>query len=301
MALDTVLFKTVAVTMIDVAGQAAFLARLFAGDVTKIPVGGVQRCVMLNASGGVIDTVLVARMGTDAYKLFLTGAKADAREAWIRQVSVAFDAEPVSTKLSAFHFVGEIPVKELSLAKGQFCEKAGVILMNLGWTQLVVGEAASVAALFDNLVSLGAKIGADAGLTALRILAREPEPDLEFDESTSPLEAGLEDCVDFSDTARIFIGRALTEARFEAKKHEKLQLVAFDFAFEPETLTESPLIVSGDLGYELTSIVRLPEMPLTVGLVRLPYGVAVGDKLKCIVKTDPVVSCPEVLVIEPQV
>ena len=75
--------------------------------------------------------------------------------------------------------------------------------------------------------------------------------------------------MDFEDPERIFIGRALTEARAKTGKHLRMQLVAFDVAFDPSLLVEVPMIEVEDNLYPMTSIARVPEGPYTVGLVRL--------------------------------
>ena len=137
-------------------------------------------------------------------------------------------------------------------------------------------------------------------IEALRILAREPAYGLEYDETTSPLEAGLEDALNFDDASRVFIGRALTEARKEKGDFERLNLVVFNVAFDPATLTELPLIIVGDLGYQPTSLVRIPDMNMTAALVRLPHSVEIGTNLDALVKTNPESGAKSVLVLAPQ-
>jgi aminomethyltransferase len=300
MAIDTVLFDIVPVTVLTVKNSARFMERLVTSDVAKMAVGSVERTVMMNATGGVIDTLFVARTELDCYKLLLVGESADVREAWIRQMSVAFDSEVQTEKQSGFHFVGNLPIDGIDMQPKKFVERSGMLFVHMGWMQMVVGAGENIEALSRSLQNLGAKKGEQSGLDALRILAREPALGLELDESVSPLESGLIDAVDFNDPNRIFLGRALCEARFNAGGYERLHLVAFDTAFDPMLLVEAPLVVVGDMGYPLTSLARIPEMPLTVGLVRLPYDVQVGQHFETIVRTDPRTNCGGALVIDPQ-
>ncbi len=300
MALDTVLYDRYPVTVLRVSGSTRFLARLLACDHRKLPVGQAVRAVMLNASAGVIDTVILARLSQDEYRIVLAGDGADAREAWIRQVSAAFDAEVVSSRQCAFDFLGKLPVDGVELKKGCCCEMSGIGFFSLGWKQTVLGPEQNIAAMHENLLKAGAKKGPEGGIEALRILAREPALGLEYDESTSPLECGLEDALDFEDKSRVFIGRALCEEYKKTGKYERLHLVAFDSAFDPNALTEVPLVVCGEFGYEVTSLVRVPDMNMTVALVRLPHEVKVGDRLGAIVKTQPQCRCEGCLVVAPQ-
>jgi len=296
--METVFFPMRPMTVLDVNAAPKFLARLLASDASKVPEGGVVRSVMLTATGGVLGTVLLARAGEQRYCLYLPDENADVLEAWVRQVSKAFDAEVVTRKIHCLPFLGTLSGE--APAKGRIVQGQEVTLINRGWVCYAVGTQESLTALQGKLVAAGMQCGEAGVLEALRILAREPATGLEFDEATSPLEAGLEDVPDFTDPARVFIGRALTEARAEKGGYEKLQLVAFDVAFDPAQLTEVPLVIVGELGYQPTSIARIPDMNLTVCLVRLPSGVSVGDTLPALVKTDPQTRSKAVLVIAPQ-
>ena len=164
---------------------------------------------------------------------------------------------------------------------------------------ILVGEETD--ALQAWILKAGAKKGEKTGWDALRIFAREPAAGLELDEGSSPLETGLEDALDFDDPDRIFIGRALTEARFKAGAYERMQLVAFDVAFDPNLLVEVPNVIVGDTAYPCTSIARVPEGPFTVALVRLPQSVNIGDRVPVDVKTDPRTQCEAALVIDKQI
>ena len=50
-----------------------------------------------------------------------------------------------------------------------------------------------------------------------------------------------------------------------------------------------------------SGIARIPEIPLTAGLVRLPYTVNVGEHVAADVKTDPRSYCEKALVVDAQV
>ncbi len=301
MSLDLVIFETLPVTVLKVQGAGKFLARLLTSDVSKLPVGGIERSVAMNATGGVIGTPWVARTANDVYELILTGDGADALQAWVRQVGVAFEAEVVSESLTGFYFVGKFPVDGIKLEVGRMVESLGLRFMSLGWMCFAAGSDENIRALSRNLIAAGVKKGEQTGWDALRIFAREPAFGLELDEGSSPLESGLEDALDFDDPDRIFIGRALTEARQKAGHHLRMQLIAFDTAFDPALLVEVPAVKVGEEFYPLTSIARVPEGPFTVGLVRLPAGIELGDRVAVDVKTDPRIQCPGALVLDKQI
>lgn len=301
MALDLVIFNETPVTILKVQGADKFLARLLTSDVTKLAVGGVERSVAMNATGGVLGTPWVARRATDAYEIILAGDETDALQAWIRQVSVAFEAEVGVEALAGFYFVGKLPIDGITLQAGHMVESLGIHFIDMGWMCLAIGPEANIKALSENLIKAGAKKGEQTGWDALRIFAREPAAGLELDESSSPLETGLEGALNFDDPDRIFIGRALTEARFKAGNYDRMQLVAFDVAFDPALLVEVPYIVINGTQYPCTSIARVPEGPFTVALVRLPQEVKIGDRVPVDVKTDPRTHCEAALVVDKQI
>ena len=298
MALNMVYFPIRSVTVLTIEAAPKFLARLITSDAKKLVQGSVVRTALLNATGGLLGTVLLTRVGQETYKLYLTDDNADALEAWIRQVSQAFDAEVVSGKVPMMPYLGDFAGQAPS--RGYFEKKTHVTLINRGWISYAVGPEDALKSLIKQLTDAGVEEGPVETIEALRVMAREPASGLEYDETTSPLEAGLEDALDFSDSDRIFIGRALTQARFEAKDYERLHLVAFNVPFDPATLTEMPLVVVGELGYQPTSLVRIPEMNLTASLVRLPPSIEIGTTLDALVKTDPPCNAKSVLVVSPQ-
>ena len=298
MALDLVYFPLRPVTVLRVDGKTKFLARLLANDASKLEVGEVRRSVFLNATGGMLGTALLARESLTDYSILLLEENADALEAWARQVSEAFDAEVKTEKLFALPFLGDLAGE--APARGRMIRKTKLALFNRGWMTYAVGSKEDATELMGKVAAAGAKAGEEGVVEALRILAAEASYGLEYDETTSPLEAGFEDVPDFADPSRVFIGRALTEARKEKGDYERLHLVAFNVPFDPATLTEVPLVIVGEMGYQPTSIARIPDMNLTVALVRLPHTVEVGSTLDALVKTEPATTAKSVLVLSPQ-
>ena len=298
MALDLVYFPLRPVTVLRVDGKTKFLARLLANDASKLEVGEVRRSVFLNATGGMLGTALLARESLTDYSILLLEENADALEAWARQVSEAFDAEVKTEKLFALPFLGDLAGE--APARGRMIRKTKLALFNRGWMTYAVGSKEDVTELMGKVAAAGAKAGEEGVVEALRIFAAEASYGLEYDETTSPLEAGFEDVPDFTDPSRVFIGRALTEARKEKGDYERLHLVAFNVPFDPATLTEVPLVIVGEMGYQPTSIARIPDMNLTVALVRLPHAVEVGSTLDALVKTEPATTAKSVLVLSPQ-
>lgn len=295
--MGTMYFPKRSVTLINVKGTPKFLARLFINDAAKMPIGSVKRTAMLSATGTVYGVCLLARESETTYKIVLMDEFADRNEAWIRQVNAAFDAEMTVQKVFALPYAGFV---EGTPQRGKIGTLSGAFLVNEGFASYAIAEEAVVDEIAKHLESISVACGDPDQLETLRILARVGENELEIDETTGPVEAGFESMLDFSDESRVFIGRALTEARVKEGKFDRLQLVAFAHSFDPSTLTEIPLVIVGELGYQLTSIAKIPDMNLTVGLVQLPSSVKIGDQLPALVKTDPDSRVRAVMVIAPQ-
>lgn len=296
--MSTMYFNQDDATVITVKNAKKFVARLFIHDPSKMAIGSVVRTAMLSATGGVYGVALLVRVEESVYKIILNDENADRLEAWVHQVSAAFDSEVVVEKVQALAYIGKVegaPEKGMS---GSFFD---ALIVNIGWVSYAFGSAAAIGTVKSVFSGANVQCGDANALDALRILARVGASGLEIEESSCPLEVGFEDTIDFSDESRIFIGRALTEVRAREKKYDRLQLVAFAHAFDPQTLTEVPLVIVGDVGYQLTSIARIPEMNLTVGLVQLPQSVNVGDQLPALVKTEPACNVRGVLVVAPQI
>ena len=166
MALDLVIFNETPVTILKVQGAEKFLARLLTSDVTKLAVGGIERSVAMNATGGVLGTPWVARRATDTYEIILAGDETDALQAWIRQVSVAFEADVGVEALAGFYFVGKLPIDGISLQPGQMIESLGIRFIDMGWMCLAIGPEANIKALSENLIKAGAKKGEQTGWAA---------------------------------------------------------------------------------------------------------------------------------------
>lgn len=297
---NPVLFALQNADLLSVKGAPKFLARISASNLNRLGAGACRRTVMLNATGGVLGPLYAARSAEGKCCMLLLGDHADAREAWVRQVAGAFDDEVEKCGDAAFFYTGDLPINELHLPDHGAVFANGLVFLNLGWANVAAGPAASIKALHANLLQAGLVQGDAAMLDALRIFAREPQEGSEYEEGANPFEAGFADALDFDDASRVFIGRALTEALLASGNYKKLSLVAFDRAFDPNTLLAIPKVKVDGESYELSSITHIPDMKLTAGLVALSSSVQEGAVLECEVKAEPAVLCRHVRVLGPQ-
>ncbi len=228
------------------------LRRLVAADAAKFAEGEAFRAPMLSASGCVMQELRVAVLRNAWEVLFFPG-NADAGAAWARQAAVSFDAEVRILEGRAGFWLGGPKAREVLAAAGLEAPREGRFtsvsessrILGFPGIFLAEGTAKEIGALREKLLQAGASPIGDEAWELARISCGIPEPGAEYDESSSPLECGLGDGVDFSDPSRVFIGRALTEARARAGVRCRLGLLdlkadaeAQDLEADPETEVE---------------------------------------------------------------
>ena len=197
------------------AGAAAAVARLTCADVERIAEGQARYSLVLDDAAGVIDDVIVYRLGERHYRLVVNAANTAAVLGHARAALAgiaAFEMEDRSAELAllaiqgprAADIVGRITDVDVAAVGHYRCTAGrvaghGALLARTGYTgedgfELFVA-ADRAAALWDALLAAGAAHGLQpAGLGArdtLRLEASMPLYGHELTRGVSPLEAGL--------------------------------------------------------------------------------------------------------------
>ena len=251
------------------------LRRLITADVAKHATGDCLLASMLNASGGVMQEVAVIAH-TGYWDVVLFPETADTGLAWSRQVAVSFEAEVEQPEDRHVFWLGG-PLASDTLKKvdcavpkaGSFTEpEAGVQVCAFEDIFLIQGETAKLDAFWKKLAA--------AGAAAICL----PAFGCDYDESSSPLEVGLGSSVDFSDPARMFIGRALTEARYRAGIRCRLGVLEIQSEDDASKLDSAPEVVlrgnSSEGGIITTWTVSDSDTILALAL--LPAESHIGDE-----------------------
>ena len=196
------------------AGAAACVARLTCLDVERLAVGQARYSLILNEAGGIIDDVIVYRLGGAWFRIVVNAANAAAVAEHARAVAAAAGAElrDASAELGLVALQGPRAAAILQRAAGAAvgglgryrCRPAAVADVPLlaartgytgedGFELFVAAEFAE--ALWSRLLEAGADEGlAPAGLGArdtLRLEAALPLYGNELGPGVSPLEVGL--------------------------------------------------------------------------------------------------------------
>lgn len=223
------------------------LRRLITADVAKHATGDCLLASMLNASGGVMQEVAVIAH-TGYWDVVLFPETADTGLAWSRQVAVSFEAEVEQPEDRHVFWLGG-PLASDTLKKvdcavpkaGSFTEpEAGVQVCAFEDIFLIQGETAKLDAFWKKLAAAGAAPIGEEAWEAARTAICLPAFGCDYDESSSPLEVGLGSSVDFSDPARMFIGRALTEARYRAGIRCRLGVLEIQSEDDASKLDSAP-------------------------------------------------------------
>lgn len=205
--------------VIEVTDEAgvSFLRRLLTVDVKTIGRGHVKQGFILNALGAVTDFAWVAHL-RDSDTHYRVVFESPETLAWMHQVAKAFDEEFVTLQMHVAMIFGNAAVTVLNgkmpadSALAEVNLQGNVLtLMRCGAITLVTGEKTGIEALTQ-----GVNVIDEMTANTLGILAGLPQSmDWMNGETTPDMLAGAP-YVDFSDSSRMFIGRALTEARMKA-------------------------------------------------------------------------------------
>ncbi len=270
------------------AGALASADRLLSRRASPQKVGRVRYALLCNEDGGVVDDVTVYRTGEESVFLCVNAANVDKDRAWVEQHvgpdTVVRDASadtgllalqgPTSSAILAALGAGE--AAELKRYAFDTFEIAGhaALVSRTGYTGSdgyeIYLPADRTEAVFDAVLGKGASHGlVPAGLGArdtLRLEAAMPLYGHELDDTTSPLEAGLDRFVDLERGG--FIG-AEAIAQRKAQGHSRT-LAGFVLEGRGVARADHDVAVDGNVVGRVTSGAPSPTLGKSIGLAWLP-------------------------------
>lgn len=195
-------------------GALPLLQYITTNDASKIKEGGIQYTCMPNGKGGIVDDLLIYRMGEQEYMLVVNASNIDKDLEWINEHNTfGAEVENRSDEIALFALQGpeaesvlahltdtEVRgMKYYTFTTGEVAGIEGTIISATGYTgsggfELYVPADRAVE-LWDRILETGQPYGiAPAGLAARDTLRLEMGFCLygnDIDESTSPIEANL--------------------------------------------------------------------------------------------------------------
>lgn len=292
---DAGMFDVSHMTIVDLHGARTreFLRYLLANDVAKLTVPGKALYTgMLNASGGVIDDLIVYFLTEDYFRLVVNSATREKDLAWISQHAEPYGVEltvrddlalvavqgPQAKEKSETLFTAE-QKQAVAGMKPFFGVQAGdLFIATTGYTGEAGYEIAlpqeQVADFWQQLLAAGVK---PAGLGARDTLRLEAGMNLygqEMDEGVSPLAANMGWTIAWAPDDRDFMGRDALERQREQGTEQLVGLVMTEKGVLRNELpvhftdaagnTQQGVITSGSFS---------PTLGYSIALARVPAGI----------------------------
>ncbi|XTZ39121.1 glycine cleavage system aminomethyltransferase GcvT [Salmonella enterica] len=292
---DAGMFDVSHMTIVDLKGSRTreFLRYLLANDVARLTkTGKALYTGMLNASGGVIDDLIVYYFSEDFFRLVVNSATREKDLSWIAQ-----HAEPFSVDISVRDDLSLIAVQgpnaqkkaaslfsdaQRSAVEGMKpffgVEADDFFIATTGYT----GEAGYEIALpnekaadfWKSLVDAGVK---PCGLGARDTLRLEAGMNLygqDMDESVSPLAANMGWTIAWEPQDRQFIGREALEQQRENGTEQLVGLVMTEKGVLRSGLPVRFTDAQGNLQEGvITSGTFSPTLGYSIALARVPAGI----------------------------
>jgi aminomethyltransferase len=258
------------------------------GDVARIASGKALYTCLLNERAGIIDDLLVYRLGADRFRLVLNAARRDADLAWLRAQLAGFDAVltprddlamlavqgPQARTLADSLLPAALRAGAAALARFAAAEQGDWLVGRTGYTgedgYEIMLPAAAAPALWQALIDAGVR---PAGLGARDTLRLEAGLSLyghDMDEIITPLECGLGWTVHWEPAQREFIGRvALATQRAAGPGQQRAGVV---LACRGVLRDGAPVLQDGRQIGHLTSGGFGPTMGRGIGLARVEAG-----------------------------
>jgi len=289
------MFDVSHMTIVDLHGARTreFLRYLLANDVAKLTVPGKALYTgMLNASGGVIDDLIVYFLNENYFRLVVNSATRVKDLAWISQHAEQYAVEltvrddlalvavqgPQAKEKAETLFTAE-QKQAVAGMKPFFGVQAGdLFIATTGYTGEAGYEIAlpqeQVADFWQKLLAAGVK---PAGLGARDTLRLEAGMNLygqEMDEGVSPLAANMGWTIAWLPEDRNFIGRDALERQREQGTE---QLVGLVMTEKGVLRNELPVRFTDSAGNTLEGVITSgsfsPTLGYSIALARVPAGI----------------------------
>jgi aminomethyltransferase len=266
------------------SGATAYVESIVTRGVTDVPNGAARYALVCNERGTILDDIFVYRYSADDWLLIVNGANRLKIVAWLQQrrpAGVTVEDRTLETGLIAIQGPRARDVLDrLSIATPSpfrlhtFIETVRngrpLLIARTGytgeWGVEVMAEHAVIAALWGDALAHGKDLGlVPVGLGARDTLRLEMGYALyghEIDETTTPLDAGLEWAVDFGKTD--FVGKAALAA--QRSRGLTRRLVGFELIDKGVPRQGHPILADGAVAGVVTSGNLSPSLDKGVGM-----------------------------------
>ncbi|MFA5960688.1 MAG: glycine cleavage system aminomethyltransferase GcvT [Tatlockia sp.] len=299
------MFDVSHMTVVDIlgAGGRQFLRKLLTNDVDLLGhMGRALYSCMCNEHGGIIDDLIVYLRASDNYRLVLNSATREKDLAWIRSKSEGFAVGlQERTELSMLAVQGPEAIAKTmriltpsqvdaisTLTQFECVDVGDWFFAKTGYTgedglEIILPKE-QIKTLWASLYEAGVKPCGLAARDTLRLEAGMLLYGQDMDESTTPLESGLEWTVKWQPEDRDFIGMgALLSQKQRGLKRKLVGLILQDKGIMRQN---QRVLVENDGEGIITSGTYSPTLGQSIALARVPVHtkdqVQVDIRGKCI-------------------
>ena len=293
---DAGMFDVSHMTIVDVlgAGGRQFLRHLLTNDVDRLEHNGkaLYTC-MCNEHGGIIDDLIVYQRATDNYRLVLNSATREHDLQWIRDQSQGFAVglqertELAMLAVQGPHAIAKLntvlsPAQVDAISTLTFFECVDVddwFFARTGYTGEdgfeILLPSNKINDLWSALLAASVKPCGLGARDTLRLEAGMMLYGQDMDETTNPLESGLNWTIRWEPAERNFIGMGALLAQKEQGVPRKL--VGLILQDKGIMRNDQPVIVAGAANGIITSGSYSPTLGKSIALARVP--VSTGDEV----------------------
>jgi aminomethyltransferase len=269
-----------------VSGPAAasWLEGLLTNRVAKLAIGEAQYSLLLNERGGVIDDLIVYRIGEESFLIVVNAAKISEDAAWLEaRVPEGVEFADLSNEYAALAVQGPKAGEVFQTLFGQpmpadrnrVLSLGGIFVVTTGYTgesgfELVV-PAGDASAWWDKVLAAGAKPCGLGARDTLRLEMCYPLNGSDLAPDRTPLEAGLGFFVDLEKGD--FIGREALLAQKAAGLPLRLAAIKVEEK-SPPIRPHYAVIANGEKVAETTSGALSPSLGCGIAMAYLPFALA---------------------------
>lgn len=273
-----------------VSGPAAteWLDSLLTNSVQALTPGQAQYTLLLNEAGGVIDDLILYRLGDSDYLLIVNAAKIAEDADWMRaRIVDGVEFDDRSNQLSAVavqgprarevfeRLIGQALPAERNRVETVRFQGVNVYVATTGYTgedgfELVI-ENSHAPALWQALLANRVRPCGLGARDTLRLEMAYPLNGSDLSPEKTPLEAGLTFFVDFEKAD--FIGKESLVAQKQSGVPTRLSALVVE-GKSPPVRPHYPILADGAVASETTSGALSPTLGMSIAMAYLPASLA---------------------------
>ncbi len=283
------MFDVCHMTVVDLKGPKvkSFLSYLLANDVAKLKEKGqaLYTC-MLRPEGGIIDDLIVYFIEDDFFRIVVNAGTTEKDINWIKEIAKQFSVEvlprfdlgmiaiqgPSARSEASKLFSTKLRNATNDLPSFYSVSDADWFVARTGYTgedgfEIILPQE-KTKKLWDDLYSSGLQPCGLGARDTLRLEAGMHLYGTDMDESTTPLDSGLNWTVSF-DKNRNFIGRSALEA--QKREGNVRKFIAIILEDKGVLRSHQKIFNSNDQVGEVTSGGFSPTLQRSIGLARMSF------------------------------